>query len=140
MTVPDADSSAKSPAPTLLVVEDNSILRILIQRALGNEGYHVLTAPDGRAAKRMINETPVHLVVTDVYMSDGDGVDLVMHLHETRPHLPVIVMSAGFRGMESSLLRATQLLGACRTLEKPFSLQALLDAVRGVLGPATPPA
>jgi DNA-binding NtrC family response regulator len=133
MITQTADPSGESSPHTILVVEDNAILRSLIQRALENAGYRVLADPDGRAAKRTIDETRVNLVVTDIYMSDGDGVDLVMHLHATRPQLPVIVMTAGFRGMESSLLRAVQLLGASRTLEKPFSLQSLLDAVRDVI-------
>ena len=133
MITPTADPSVDSAPHTILVVEDNDILRSLIQRALGNEGYRALAVADGRAARRTIDETPVNLVVTDVGMSDGNGADLLMHLHTQRPALPVIVMTSGFHGLNSSLLRAVQVLPASRTLEKPFSLQSLLDAVRDVI-------
>lgn len=134
MTTSTTEPSVPAVSSTILVVEDDTLLRGLIHHALESSGYKVLAVADGRAAKRTINETPVHLVVTDIYMADGDGVDLVMHLHATAPKLPVIVMSGGFRGMESSMLRAIRLLGATRTLEKPFSLQTLLDAVRELIG------
>jgi two-component system cell cycle sensor histidine kinase/response regulator CckA len=133
MITPNVDSSGESAPHTILVVEDNDILRSLIQRAVANAGYHALTAPDGRAARRTLAATPVNLVVTDVSMSDGDGMDLLMHLQTQRPQLPVIVMTSGFCSMRSSLLRAVELLPAGRTLEKPFSLQSLLDAVRDVI-------
>jgi DNA-binding NtrC family response regulator len=133
MITPTSDPSVDSAPHTILVVEDNDILRSLIQRALGNVGYQALAVADGRAARRTIDETPVTLVVTDACMSDGNGADLLMHLQTQRPQLPVIVMTAGFRSMKSSLLRAVQLLPASRTLEKPFSLQSLLDAVRDVI-------
>ena len=128
-----ADPAGDSAPRTILVVEDNDILRSLIQRALGNVGYQALAVADGRAARRTIDETPVNLVVTDVGMSDGNGTDLLMHLQTQRPELPVIVMTSGFHGLKSSLLRAVQLLPASRTLEKPFSLQSLLDAVRDAI-------
>lgn len=133
MSTGATDSAVPLKSPTILVVDDDATLRGLLQRALENAGYRVIAVADGKAAKRQVTEIPVDLVVTDVYMPEGDGVDLVIHLRRVLPVLPVIAMSASYRGGFDPMLRVVRNLGVRRTLEKPFTLQLLLEAVRETL-------
>lgn len=135
--IPTTSDETAAPYPaTILVVQDDATLRGLMQRALGDAGYTVPAAAGATEAKRKLKEAPVDLVVTDVYLRDGDGVDLMMHLRETAPQLPVIAIASDYRGPGDAVLRAVRHLGARRILEKPFSLQVLLDAVRDSIRPA----
>ncbi len=118
----------------ILIVEDDITLRRLLHRALEHAGYAVASVGDGRAAKRHVQNAAVDLVVTDIYMPETDGIDLVMHLRGVAPQLPVIAMSAGYRGHAEAMLDVVRHLGVRQTLEKPFSLQVLLDAVRENIG------
>src|SRR5688500_16349846 len=126
--------SPAETSPTILIVEDDATLRRLLHRALENAGYVVISVTDGRPAMREIAERRFDLVVTDIYMPGTDGIDLVMHLRQVAPQLPVIAMSAGYRGHSDAMLDVVRHLGVRQTLEKPFSLQLLLDAVRTHLG------
>jgi CheY-like chemotaxis protein len=133
---PDLNNAATFS--TILVVEDDVVLRGLIMRALGDAGYPALAVPDGRAALKQINEEQIGLVLTDIYMPKMDGVELVTALRRFKPYLPIIVITGGYRQKPDPVQNAVRHLGVRRILEKPFSLQTLLESVGEVLGP--PPA
>jgi DNA-binding response OmpR family regulator len=131
-----ADSSSRVPARPLriLVVEDDTTLRGLLQRALSNAGYQVVTAVNGRVAMTLLGGSRFDLIVTDIYMPEGDGVELMTHLRTAAPALPTIAMSAGDSEQGDVMLGVVRHLGARHVLEKPFSLQLLLDAVGETIG------
>jgi two-component system, NtrC family, nitrogen regulation response regulator GlnG len=119
---------------TILIVEDDTWLRGLLHRALENAGYRVVVTGNAYAARREIRETRLDLMVTDLHLPDGNGLDLVADAQRVTPLLPVLVMSAGLRSHDEALRQAIDSVGANRLLEKPFSLALLLDAVRQSLG------
>ena len=127
------------PAPvpagqrTVLVAEDDQAMRRVLAQVLVQDGYRVITAENGRVAIRHLEQTPIDLIVSDIFMPEGDGLELLNHLRTARRDCPVIVTCGGGRAMTVTMLRMAQALGARRILQKPFSLQSLLDAVHEIL-------
>lgn len=115
----------------ILVVDDDEQYRSLMQRTLERAGHQVVTAEDGTAAVVAAQDATLELVITDLIMPGKEGLETIMELRRLRPGLPLIAMSGGGRGNPGDYLKAARLLGATRTLEKPFGVQDLLDAVAG---------
>lgn len=120
---------------TLLVVEDNKAVRDLLQRMLRGAGYHVLVAAGPNEA-REISESfaqPIHLLLTDVVMSDMSGPLLARELQRTRPELAVVLMS-GYSG--TSCAQREEWLPTAVFLEKPFTAAHVLRTVQEALDKA----
>jgi PAS domain S-box-containing protein len=117
---------------TVLVVEDEKILRALIETILLQQGYTVLKAADGRAALRLAQSTaqPIHLVVTDVVMPGMSGRQLADQLRALCAGLKVLFIS-GYT--DEALLRQGNLGPGTGFLDKPFAPEKLLHQVRAVL-------
>jgi DNA-binding NtrC family response regulator len=118
------------PATVLLVDDERNIL-LTLSRALSMEGYAVETAGGGKEALEKIAALPVDVVVMDVRMPDLDGLAVLERARETRPGLPVVIMS-GHGSLET--VRSAFKLGAFDYLEKPITEKdRLLVAVRNAL-------
>jgi len=115
---------------TVLVVDDDESLRRVVEYNLGEEGYRVVTAPDGAAGLRSFQEGSVDLVLTDVRMPDMDGLEFLTRLKTMQPELPVIVLTA--HGTINSAVEAMK-LGAFDYLTKPFNREQLKAAARKAL-------
>lgn len=124
---------ASGAQPRLLLVEDEEAFRDLLQAFLVAEGFAVQAVPDGRRGVEWLQHHAVDLILTDLCMPEADGMELLMKLRQLRCATPIVVMSGGVRGDMAGMLRAARLLGARRTLAKPFPLQHLLTAVRETL-------
>ncbi|HEX8445191.1 MAG TPA: ATP-binding protein [Sphingomonas sp.] len=127
---------------TILLVEDEDMVRAVAERALVRQGYRVLTASNGELALEMLgigewgagNAEPVtiDLLVTDVVMPTMDGPTMVRHAREQLPQLPVLFMS----GYAEEQLRRSIAIDNVAFLPKPFSVQQLGQAARDALGAA----
>jgi len=116
---------------TLLVIDDEPQMRLLVQSALHAVGYRVLTAASGKEGFRLLDDQIVNLVLVDILMPGMDGLVLIRRLCSARPTSKIIAMSAGTG--EWNYLHVAKQLGAHATLQKPFGLQELLEAVRSQL-------
>ena len=115
----------------VLVVDDERNIQLTLSRALSMAGYAVETAEGGREALEKIAALPVDVVVMDVRMPDLDGLAVLEKARETRPDLPVLIMS-GHGSIET--VRSAFKLGAFDYLEKPITERdKLLVAVRNAL-------
>jgi CheY-like chemotaxis protein len=115
------------------VVEDKDAVRMLTARILENAGYVVRTAPDGTAALAAHGEgggEGIDALVTDVVMPGLSGQELADTLRRERPGLPVVFVS-GYT--EDYVVEGARSEGATAFVEKPFSADELLSAVREVL-------
>jgi DNA-binding NtrC family response regulator len=133
-TVPVRDRASH---PRVLLVEDEQPFRELLQAYLGQQGYQVHAVRDGRCGARWLETYDVDIVVTDLCMPEVDGMELLMTIRRLHPRTPVVAMSGGVGGDMVGMLRAAELLGARRTLEKPFSLHKFATAVREALASAS---
>lgn len=115
---------------TVLVVDDAPASAELIQRNLLREGYRVLVASGVEPALRTLEGGSVDLVVTDLHLQDGTGMDLVLHVQQHRGDCEVMLVT-GHASIEGAVdaMRA----GASEYIVKPFTQQELLDAVRRAL-------
>ena len=133
-------AAAPAPAPgsqTILVAEDETAVRRLIKTLLRREGYTILEAANGREALEIIGSHPgpIHLVVSDVMMPELTGTALSRELRKERPELPVLLIS-GYTTPEG--LGEADLAGG-GFLGKPFTTDALSEAVRTAIAAAAPP-
>ena len=116
---------------TILLIDDEESVRSLFQVALERAGYRVLTAENGNHGLRLLEHQEVDLALVDIFMPGMDGLEVIELLHMTRPACKIIAISGGSGDWD--YLDAAKYLGAHDTLKKPFSLQALLDAVSAQL-------
>ena len=93
-------------SPTILVADDDSAIRKVLSQALGRAGYDVRATGNASTLWRWVSEGQGDLVVTDVVMPDGSGLDLVPRIRKVRPKLRVVVMSA--RNTLLTALKATE--------------------------------
>jgi CheY-like chemotaxis protein len=118
---------------SILVVDDEPLLRQNLSKFLAVLGHDVLVAGNGREALAVIERSSVDLVITDVNMPDMDGLELLNALRGRMPPLPTVVMSGGGRFDKDMLLQSAKVLGAVVSLAKPFSLADLKSAVERAL-------
>jgi two-component system copper resistance phosphate regulon response regulator CusR len=111
----------------ILVIEDESRILDFVARALKAEGFMVGVADDGPEGLARALAHPYALVVLDLLLPGLDGLELLRQLHERKPDLPVLILSA--RSNLDTKLRGFD-LGAVDFLAKPFSLDELLARVR----------
>ena len=123
---------------TILVVEDEEMVRSLACRSLRSLGYTVLEAQQGNQALRVILERPqpIHLVVSDVVMPEMGGRELGQRMSLIEPRLPILYMS-GYTGED--VVRRGLLEAGSPFLQKPFSADALGRKVREMLDQVAAP-
>ncbi len=115
---------------TILLVEDEPMVRTVAERALTRHGYKVLTADNGEEALEILNQgDEIALLISDVVMPLMDGPTMVREARKTRPELPILFMS----GYAEEQLRKSIDIANVAFLPKPFSVQELAVAVRKAL-------
>ena len=115
---------------TVLIVEDEKVLRESLAELLGEEGHEVIQAPDGKAAYELILQRSVDLVLSDIRMPEMDGLTLLGHLQKVAPQTPVIMITA-FGTVESAV--AAMRAGAYDYLLKPVQFDDVLLKVQRAL-------
>lgn len=118
---------------SILVVDDEPLLRQNLSKFLEIIGHEPHVASDGREALEAIESSDIDLVLTDVNMPDMDGLELINELRGRDPPLPIIVMSGGGRFDKTLLLQSATVLGAVVSLAKPFSFEDLKKVIEDVL-------
>jgi nitrogen-specific signal transduction histidine kinase len=120
---------------TVLVVEDEEVVRALVRGILEGNGYTVLTASDGVEAQKVgrSHKTPIHLIVTDVVMPKMGGREAAETLAQHLPGVKVLYMS-GYTN--DAIVRHGMIESGIPFLEKPFTPDALLRKVHQLLGPS----
>ena len=116
---------------TILLVEDDPIMRRLTQQMLQEQGYSVIEAQDGKSALEIIASHPgsIALVLTDVVMPGVSGPELVLRLMDSHPETRFIYMS----GYTGELVAEHGLAEGVALLEKPFTRAALLTTIEQAL-------
>ncbi len=114
----------------VLIVDDDAAVRTVVGQALQRAGYDVIAVSTLAERDRSMATTPPDVLVTDVVLPDGDGIERLASTLAARPDLPVIVISA--RNTLTTTIRATE-AGAYEYLPKPFDLDLLVNAVSSSL-------
>jgi DNA-binding NtrC family response regulator len=118
----------------LLLVEDRESLRRMLERALAGEGHEVVAVDDvGPARERLAAAGALDLVLTDLQLPSGSGIEVVAESRRRRPATPVVVLTAF--GTVASAVEAMK-AGATDFLEKPVELDRLFELVTALTAPA----
>jgi two-component system, NtrC family, response regulator AtoC len=120
-------ASPLQPSFTVLIVDDDNLMRAVLAQILTAEGWQVHSAPGGAEALKFLEGNTVDVVVSDVIMPGLDGRELAAELGRRFPKLPVLLISGGHIGGRGY---------AGPFLPKPFSPSSLLSTIRELLAVA----
>jgi PAS domain S-box-containing protein len=128
----DAKKRFARGSETILLVEDDDMVRTLVRETLQREGYKILDAPGPLEARKMAEhfKPAIQLMITDVVMPKVSGRELAEQLTRKRPHMKVLYMS-GYT--DNAVLNSGILQKEVAFLQKPFTPAALTEKVREVL-------
>ena len=116
--------------PSVLVVDDEDQVRQLIRETLELAGYEVEEAGDGKTGLERYRTRAADLVIMDIMMPDQDGLECILTLRREFPDSRVIAVTGGSETIGVlNFLDVAKMLGARRTLQKPFDMKTLLDTV-----------
>ena len=119
--------------PRVLVIDDDRDFRHYLVALLERAGYEVLSLQDSGRAKVMLAAECVDAVVTDLYMPNADGIEIVGMVRESAPRVPVIGISGSGLGGRDPCIEAMKVLGAKAVLTKPINVGAFLAELRGAI-------
>jgi DNA-binding response OmpR family regulator len=118
---------------TILLIEDQPRVRRSLARELRRCGHQVREAPHGGEVAMAEFDAGVDVVVTDIFMPEKDGLDVLREIRQRRPETPVIAISGGWHSFTSSqALDWARTLGADGTLDKPVTAEELNAEIRRV--------
>lgn len=117
--------------PTVLLADDDRTICTVLSQAIRRSGFNVVTTDDANELLDWVQEGKGDLVITDVLMPKGNGLEFLPRIKSSRPGMPVIVISANNTLMTA--VKATE-LGAFEYFPKPFDLDALVGCVEKTLG------
>jgi len=114
----------------ILVVDDDTAMREMMALALGKEGFDVHPVSSADEAREAVDSAAFDLIVTDIYLGDGTGLELLEHCHQACPEAKVILVTA--HGTVETAASARR-LGVFDYLAKPFEVDTLVERVRAGL-------
>jgi CheY-like chemotaxis protein len=117
---------------SILVVDDDQYTLEAMRRILKSFGYAVSFSFGGIDAMNFLSRETVDLVITDILMPDGDGLELVNTLRKNFPSIRIVAMTGGGKVSANDYLLMARGFGASGVLRKPFNRDELLTAVKTV--------
>ena len=117
----------------IIVIDDDVEILKLLQHFLEGAGYETFVALNGNIGLEIQRETPVDLIITDIFMPEKQGTGLLMEVRKEFPQTKVIVMSGGGASEHVDYLELASLLGAIEVFQKPLDLQELLNTVKSII-------
>jgi len=116
---------------SLLIVDDEKLVRWTLAKILANDEVEVVLAAGGKEAIDRIDREDFDLIITDLAMPDCSGLDILLKAREIRPGAKVIMMT-GYSG-DAERQQVWQ-AGACEIIDKPFRVERVMQLVRQTLG------
>jgi DNA-binding response OmpR family regulator len=114
----------------IVLVEDDPDQRLALRLVLEQEGYAVREAAHGRQALDLQSERASPFLITDIFMPDGDGFELIASVRKDFPQTKIIVISGGGRVAKQDYVASAELMGVDATLRKPVQISALLATLK----------
>jgi len=116
------------PVATILVIDDQEPIRALLRIALEGAGHEVFEASNGRLGLELYRARSADLIITDIFMPEMDGLEMMVELTKSFPNVKVIAISGGLES--AGPFNVAKLLGVRQTFQKPLDMEKLLNAVR----------
>jgi len=117
--------------PRVLIVDDDQLIREMLQQILEREGYETSTAVNGNDAILKFIEYKPHLVVTDIIMPEKEGLEIIQVFLRKDPFIKIIAISGGaYYNDTRDVLKMAKVLGAHATLSKPITKSEFVNEVK----------
>jgi len=124
------DRSSPQSLPSVLIVDDDEEIRVLLARYLATQCFRVAVASDRKSLLQALETDAIDLIVLDVMLPDGSGVDICRELRARSPHIGIIILTA----LKEDVDRIIGLeVGADDYMGKPFNPRELAARIRAVL-------
>ncbi|MBI4205281.1 MAG: response regulator [Betaproteobacteria bacterium] len=119
----------------LLIVDDDADMRLSLKLALEMAGYVTEIAANGREALAILHQRPADVVITDIFMPDTDGFEIIDAVHRAFPQTKIVVISGGAKLAKREYLLDAALMDVDAILPKPFDVDALLRTLDSIQRP-----
>jgi len=114
----------------IILVEDDRDQRVTLKRALEGAGYSVRDASNGSEALALERLRASRFLITDIFMPETDGFELIQHFQREFPQTKIIVLSGGGQRMKGAYLNSAKLMGVEAAFQKPVRVELLLAKLR----------
>ena len=115
---------------SVLIVDDNADMRSFVKIVLEQAGFEAQVAADGERALELQRAHPVDVLITDIFMPERDGIELIHQFKSAFPQVKIIAMSGGGQISKRDYLPLVADIGADRVLRKPFAADTLLGMLQ----------
>ena len=129
--------AANPAAACLLIVDDNAQLGASLVTLFQRDGFTVVHVRNGRSALQYLLKQRIDIVITDIFMPNGDGLELLRELYRRQIRPRVVVMTGSEDTAMPDMLHVATLMGAEHTIKKPFDPGKQLQLVRGMVSTPT---
>jgi two-component system chemotaxis response regulator CheY len=118
---------------SVLVIDDDPAVCLVVQHVLERRGFEVSTASDGQAGLSRFAELNPVLVIVDILMPGKEGIATILEMREAQPEARILAMTGGGSFAAGDVLRIAELVGADNSLKKPFAPSDLIATVERCL-------
>lgn len=116
----------------ILIIEDDKQLRLMLRLHLEKRGFIVNECDNGNCGINFVKNNTVDLIITDIFMPEKDGMVTISEIKKLRPEIKVIAISGGAPGGNLDFLPVAKSIGADVTINKPFSIDELINAINSL--------
>jgi len=116
----------------IIIIDDDPDIRNMTNDMLRNK-YDITELETVDEVVEHCKNNPVDLIITDLFMPDKSGLDLIEEIKHLFPKIKFLAVSGGSRLKKCDFLPIAEIFGACETLQKPFTMQALREKVAEIL-------
>lgn len=120
------------PGKRLLIVDDDADMRLSLKLALEMAGYTAELAADGREALAIQQQRPADILITDIFMPESDGFEVIDAVRRGFPQTRIVVISGGAKLAKREYLLDAALMDVDAILPKPFDVEALLQTLDSI--------
>lgn len=118
---------------SVLVIDDDPAICLIVQQVLQRHGFDVSTAGDGQSGLSRFAELNPDLVIVDILMPGKEGIATILEMREAQPDARILAMTGGGSFAAGEVLRIAELVGADNSLKKPFAPTELIATVERCL-------
>jgi two-component system chemotaxis response regulator CheY len=118
---------------SVLVIDDDPAICLVVQQVLQRRGFEVSTAGDGQSGLQRFAELNPDLVIVDILMPGKEGIATILEMREAQPDARILAMTGGGSFAANEVLRIAELVGADNSLKKPFAPTELVATVERCL-------
>jgi len=119
--------------PTILIVDDDELIRTMMHKSLIRTGYKVLEAENGKKAMELVADKKIDLIIADLVMPEKGGLELIMELNKNYPDIKKIAISGKIPVENESIHGLTEEFGVEAVFSKPLELFDLLAVIKSLV-------